>query len=244
MKNPWLVYPKPNPQADLRLFCFPYAGAGASLFETWADQLPPEIEICAVQLPGRENRIKEPRFTRLLPLLQEMIPNLLPHLDRHFAIFGHSLGAVICFEFAHYLQQLQHKEPSHIFISARQAPTLPALHPPIHQLPEDEFFREICRFNGTPDNVLQNTKLIKMFMPILRSDLAIVETYSYVEKTPLNTPISVFGGLEDEVVSLDSLSAWHQQTYNKFNLHLFPGNHFFLKSQQKEILQAIAQKLV
>jgi medium-chain acyl-[acyl-carrier-protein] hydrolase len=242
--NPWLFYPNPNPQANLRLFCFPFAGAGASIFGTWVNQLPPEIEVCAIQLPGRENRIREPLFTKLIPLLQEMIPVLLPHFDRPFALFGHSLGAVICFELARQLRQLKHNNPSHLFISARHAPTLPALHPPIHHLPKAEFFQELRRFNGTPENVLQNTKLIELFLPIVQADLAIAETYLYVETIPLDCPISVFGGLEDKVVSPDSLDAWREQTQSKFTLRMFPGNHFFLKSQQVKILQAITQELV
>jgi medium-chain acyl-[acyl-carrier-protein] hydrolase len=244
MRNPWIVYPKPNPQAHLRLFCFPFAGAGASFFKPWADRLLPQIEVCAVQLPGRENRIKEPLFSQLTPLLQQMIPALLPEFDRPFAFFGHSLGALICFESARQLRQLKHRQPFHLLISARQAPNSPDLHPPIHQLPEAEFFQQVCRFNGTPSVVLQNPRLMKLFVRILRADLAIAETYSYIEEAPLDCPISAFSGLQDEVVLTASLGAWCEQTFSKFQLHTFPGNHFFLKSKQQEILQVISQTLL
>ncbi|MDZ8184152.1 MAG: thioesterase domain-containing protein [Nostoc sp. ChiSLP02] len=244
MINPWLVYPKPNPQANLRLFCFPFAGASASFFKPWADQLLPQIEVCAVQLPGRENRIKELLFTQLVPLLQEMIPALLPEFDRPFALFGHSLGALICFELVRQLRRLKHRQPFHLFISARQAPNSPDLHPPIHQLPEAEFFQQVCRFNGTPSVILQNARLMKLFLSILRADLAIAETYSYIEEAPLDCPISVFGGLQDEVVLTASLDGWREQTSSKFQLHTFSGNHFFLKSNQQEILQVISQTLL
>ncbi len=238
MKN-WIIFPQPNPQATIRLFCFTYAGASASIFRTWAIHLSPEIEVCAVQLPGRENRIKEPLFTQLAPLLQNFIPALLPHLDRPFAFFGHSLGGIICFETARYLCQIKQKSPLHLFISARQAPGEPDLHPPIHQLPDTEFLQELRRFNGTPESVLQNIEFMKFFLPILRADLAIAETYVPIPQPPLDCPISVFGGLEDKVTSPNSFDAWRQQTQKHFKLHMFPGNHFFIRSQQQKILQAI-----
>jgi medium-chain acyl-[acyl-carrier-protein] hydrolase len=244
MINPWIIYPQPSPQAKLRLFCFPFAGIGASFFKPWADQLLPEIEVCAVQLPGRENRIKEPLFSQLTPLLQEMIPALLPEFDRPFAFFGHSLGALISFELVRQLRRLKHPQPFHLFISARQAPNAPDLHPPIHQLPEAEFFEQVCRFNSIPSVVLQNPQLMKLFVRILRADLAIAETYSYIEDAPLDCSISAFSGLQDEVVLTVSLNAWYEQTDSKFQLHTFPGNHFFIKNKQKEILQVISQTLL
>lgn len=244
MTNPWLIYPKPNPKAYLRLFCFPYAGGGASIFRAWSIQLPPDIEVCSVQLPGRESRLKEPLFTNLSPLIDTLTPALLPHLDRPFAFFGHSVGALICFEVARQLRRLQHKNPLHLFISGRRAPQLPALEPPSHQLADAEFLEELRRYNGTPGNVLQNVELMNLFLPILRADLAINETYIYEHEAPLDCSISVFGGLEDGKVSRDSLAAWSKQTDGTFNLRMFPGDHFFLKSQQEALLQAICQDLV
>jgi medium-chain acyl-[acyl-carrier-protein] hydrolase len=237
--NSWIVYPQPNPQASIRLFCFPYAGAGASIFRAWATQLPPEIEVCAIQLPGRETRIREPLFTQLAPLLQSLIPTLLPHLNRPFAFFGHSLGSVICFEVARHLHKIKHTSPLHLFFSARQAPGKPDLHPPIHQLPDTQFLDELRRFNGTPESVLQNVEFMRFFLPILRADLAIAETYTYEPQPPLDCPISVFGGLEDKVTSPDFFDTWQEQTNGSFRVQMFPGDHFFLRSQQQKVLHAI-----
>jgi medium-chain acyl-[acyl-carrier-protein] hydrolase len=242
--TPWIIYPKPNPKAYMRLFCFPYAGAGASIFRTWSAQLPPDIEVCSVQLPGRESRLKEPLFTDLAPLIHALTPALLPHLDLPFVFFGHSVGALISFEVARQLRRLQHSNPLHLFISGRQAPQLPAIDPPIHQLPDAEFKEELDRYNGTPRNVLQNVELMDLFLPILRADIAIDETYVYAPEAPLDGSISVFGGLGDGKVSRDSLSAWRDQTYGTFSLRMFPGDHFFLRSQQGALLEAISHDLV
>ena len=239
----WIIHPKPNPKKYLRLFCFPYAGAGSSIFRTWSAQLPADIEVCSVQLPGRESRLKEPLFTDLVPLIHALTPALLPHLDLPFVFFGHSLGALISFEVARQLRRLKHSVPLHLFISGRKAPQLPALERPIHQLPDAEFVEELHRYNGTPSDVLQNVELMNLFLPILRADIAINEMYVYHPETPLDCSISVYGGLQDGKVNRDSLAAWRDHTSGSFTLRMFPGDHFFLRSQQEALLQAISKDL-
>jgi medium-chain acyl-[acyl-carrier-protein] hydrolase len=240
--NPWIIYPKPNPQASLRLFCFPYAGAGASIFRTWHSFMTSEIEVCSLQLPGRESRIKEPLFTDLVPLLPALTSALIPHLDRPFIFFGHSVGALFSFEVARRLRHLQKPQPSHLFVSGRDAPQLPVL-TPIHQLPDSEFLAELHRYNGTSANVLQHAELMQLFLPILRADLAINENYVYADDTPLNCPISVFGGQDDAIAPPDSLAAWRDHTSSNFSLRIFPGDHFFLKTQTEAISKAIFEDL-
>lgn len=243
VKNPWITYSKSNPQACLRLFCFHYAGAGASIFRTWSDQLPPDIEVCSVQLPGRESRLRETPFTSLLPLIHTLAPVLLPHLNLPFAFFGHSVGALLSFELARQLRRLNQPSPLYLFLSGRCAPQIPDPDPPIHQLPNADFIEELRHYNGTPEAVLQNTELMDWLLPILRADLAINETYVYTSEVPLDCAISVFGGLQDRKVSRNCLSAWREQTHSTFNLTMFPGDHFFLKSKQGVLLKAISQDL-
>ena len=242
--NPWINCPKPNPQARLRLFCFPYAGTGASTFRTWSDQLPPDIEVCPVQLPGREKRLSEPLFTHLSPLVKILALILLPYLDRPFAFFGHSMGALVSFELTRKLRHHKAPSPMHLFVSGRRAPQIPNPDPPIHQLPDNAFVGELRRYNGTPEAVLQNPELRSLFLPILRADLAINETYTYISEAPLDCPISAFGGLQDKEVSRKELDAWRDQTNTTFSLSMFPGDHFFLKREPDALWQAISQSLV
>ncbi len=241
MTNPWIIS-KPNPQASLRLFCFPYAGAGASVFRTWHTFMTPEIEVCSLQLPGRESRIKEPLFADLVPLIPALTSALIPHLDLPFIFFGHSVGALISFEVARRLRRLDSSQPLHLFVSGRHAPQLPVLKP-IHQLPKSEFLRELSRYNGTSANVLQHEELMELFLPILRADLALNETYTYADDTPLNCPISVFGGQDDALATPDSLAAWRDHTSSNFSLRIFPGDHFFLKNQIEALSKAIFEDL-
>lgn len=242
--TPWLICSQPNPEATLRLFCFSYAGSGASIFRSWSTQFPSShVEMFAVQLPGRESRLKEPLVTHLVSLIQAITAAMLPYLDRPFALFGHSLGALIGFEVARQLRQLHCLDPSHLIVSGRHAPHLPALTPPIHQLPDAEFVEQLRRYNGTPENVLQNRELMQLFLPILRADFTLNEAYIYTTADPLDCSISAFGGLQDQIVSQASLAAWREQTSRHFNLHMFSGNHFYLRNEQKKLLLTISDIL-
>ena len=239
----WIACPKPNRRAHLRLFCFPYAGGGISIFRTWPDSLPPGVEVYLVQLPGRESRMRETPFTQLSPLLQALAQGLWPYLDMPFAFLGHSLGALVSFELARQLRRQNDPGPAHLFVSGHCAPQVPSRYPPLHQLPESEFLAELCHLKGTPEAVLQNAELMQLLLPVLRADFAIDETYVYTPAEPLDCPISAFGGWQDDRVSRDDLAAWRDQTRSSFTLRMFPGDHFFLHSSRTSLLRALSQDL-
>lgn len=241
--NPWIVCPKPSPQARLRLLCFPHAGGAASVFYPWADELPGDIEVCAIQLPGRESRLREPPFTRLSPLVRALVQAIQPCLSLPIAIFGHSLGALVGFELARQLRRQKMPGPVCLFVSGHRAPHLPSRTPPVHQLPQEEFIAEMRRLKGTPEEVLQHTELLRLLLPLLRADFAVNETYGYTPEAPLACPIYAFGGLEDDEANYDELVAWREHTCNSFELRMFPGDHFFLYSARAPLLQAIAEDL-
>lgn len=241
--NPWFQFARPNPQARLRLFCFSYAGGSASLFRQWHDQLPASIELYPVQLPGRENRMKEPPFTRLSPLVQALVQAIQPHLEKPFAFFGHSMGALVSFELARELRRRRLAAPISLMVSARRAPQLPNPDPPIHDLPTEEFIEEIRDLKGTPEEILRNDDLMQMVLPILRADFAVCETYSYRYEAPLACPITAFGGWHDEI-SEDEVAAWKEQTRGPFSLCMFESGHFFLHSERGQLVQSITQSLL
>lgn len=241
--NSWIRCPKPNPQARLRLFCFPYAGGWTLSFRTWSESLPTAVEVCTVELPGRGTRLLETPFTRLEPLVQVLAQALLPHLDKPFAFFGHSMGGLVSFELARFLRKNFGLIPVHLFVSGRCAPQLPATDPPIHALPEPEFLEELRRLNGTPQEVLKNAELRQLCLPALRADFAVIETYVYKAGLTLDCPITAFGGLQDREVSCDQLEAWRDQTSASFSQQMLPGDHFFLHSAQPLLLQILSQKL-
>lgn len=239
----WITCRRPSPQARLRLFCFPYAGGGAAIFRAWSDGLPADVEVCPVQFPGRGTRLMEAPFTRLAPLIQSLAQALFSLLDKPFAFFGHSLGALVSFELARQLRRQYGVQPVRLFISADRAPQIPYRDPLIHRLPEQEFLLELLRLKGTPREVLEDAELRQIMLPLLRADFAVYETYGYATEPPLNCPISAFGGLRDHRVNRGDLEAWRDQTSVSFSLRMFPGDHFFLNTTQPALLRVLSQEL-
>lgn len=245
VENPWIHSLPHTPYARFRLFCFPYAGGGASIYQNWSRYLPEEIAVCPIQLPGRENRLLERPFSDLPSLLEGLLPALLPYLDMPYAFFGHSMGALVSFELARALFRHGHPiQPSHLFLSGRRAPHWPDTDPPDSQLPEPEFIERLRTLNGTPEAVLENQELLHLLLPLLRADFALCETYQYIPAVPLNCPLTVFGGLSDKEVSRASLNAWREVVSGPFKLRLFPGDHFFLQKEQASLLHVLALDLL
>jgi medium-chain acyl-[acyl-carrier-protein] hydrolase len=243
--NPWIVCTNPKPQARLRLFCFPYAGAGASIFHSWSRLLPPEIELCSIQFPGREGRLKETPYRQLLPLVEALSEALQPYLDKPFALFGHSMGALISFETTRHLRQRYSLEPVHLFVSGRRPPHLADPEPILHTLPDLDFIQQVQRrYNGIPQVILQDRELMQLFLPVLRADFQLFESYHYTYAPPFNCPISAFGGRHDQRVTEKELASWRDQTLRTFNLQMFPGGHFFLQSVRASLLQALTKEIV
>lgn len=243
-ESTWFPYWQQKSKARIRLFCFPYAGGSASIFRNWSNQLPPEIEVCPVQLPGREHRLQEPAFSQLPPLINALANVLYPHLSMPYALVGHSMGSLISFELARHLYQAGYgSNLVHLFVSAHRAPQLPDPHPPIHHLPEEGFIDELRQLNGTPESVLQNQELRALLLPLLRADFTLCETYTYAEGEPFSCPITAFGGLHDTKISRDELSGWREHTTSTFKLRFLPGDHFFIQTEQRLILQSITQDL-
>jgi medium-chain acyl-[acyl-carrier-protein] hydrolase len=240
----WVSVPKPQPSASVRLICLPYAGAGAAVYRTWADSLPPYVEVNMVRLPGREARLKEAPYTRLTVLAPELADVLRPKLDRPFVLFGHSMGALIAFELSRVLRRQGAPLPAHVCVSGRAAPQLPSRDSPIHTLPDAEFLSALQnRYNAIPAAIADADAMMQLFLPILRADLSVIETFLYTPEAPLPCPISAYGGLSDERALAEELASWRYQTAGRFSLEMFPGDHFFLQSARAELLESLARKL-
>lgn len=239
----WIRRPQSKPHVALRLLCFPYSGGSASSFRTWEQNLPEDVEACFVQLPGREDRFREPAFNQMGPLIDALEENVLPYLDRPYAIFGHSLGAVVGFELARQLRRHGHELPSHLFASSHRAPQLPHPYGPIHKHSDADFIKELRKYNGTPESILSNNELMRVLLPLIRADFTLYETYEYQDEEPLACRITAFGAFEDWKVSNAELIQWKEQTKSTFALHMFPGDHFYLHSQKEQLLQKIAKDL-
>jgi medium-chain acyl-[acyl-carrier-protein] hydrolase len=235
----WFLHADVQSRAQVRLFCFPYAGGGASVYREWASRFPAEIEVCPVQLPGRESRSLEAPISSLPQIVQALVMEMGPLLSKPFVFFGHSMGALIAYETARQLSRRFGKAPVHLFVSGRGAPHLASTRRKLHLLPDDDFKRELRSLNGTPEAVLQHEELMQLLMPRLRADFEVCETYTYLQDRPLACPISVFGGTRDKDVSIETLHAWGELTEKSVQVQQLEGDHFFLHPRQEELIQCI-----
>lgn len=233
--SPYLDIPRPRAEAAIRLFCFHHAGGGSSLFRPWAAGLASYAEVVLVELPGRENRRDEPLKHSLDEVIDELLPAIVGLLDKPCVLFGHSMGALLVLELARRLQAAgQGASLKKLFFSACHPPHLPRR--TISQLPDAEFLRTLESMGGTPANVLAHADLMAMFLPILRADFSICESSSDYPAPLLSCPIVVYGGIDD-AISLDDLASWRRYGGASFQMKLFPGSHFYLKTHRSLVLR-------
>lgn len=226
--------------APLRLFCLPYAGGSARIYADWERHLPPFVQVRPVEPAGRGSRFAERPHDRLEPLVEDLLPQLLAADDAPYALFGYSLGALVAFELARVMERRHGRPPVRLFVGAFRAPHLPRTTLPDHDLPEPQFRERLRVFGGTPEEVLADEALMELFIPMLRADLAVADTYRHREGRPLTCPITAFAGSEDEEVKVASVAQWRRHTDAGFTLKVLPGNHFFLHGQERALLEELS----
>lgn len=241
--NDWITCPAPNPAARLRLFCFPFAGGGASVFRSWARALPPTIEVCPVQLPGRENRLRESPYTDLPPLAEILAGQIQLYSQKPFAIYGHSMGALLAFELVKILQRQNAPPPRTLFLAAHRAAHLSPRRPPLYALPDEEFVQALRRFGGLQEEVIRDRELLDLLLPTLRADLTLCDRYSYSSGSPLNCPFQLYVGRDDPEAPLEDMESWREHSVQSSSLRVFSGGHFFLRSDGDALMHAIASAL-
>jgi medium-chain acyl-[acyl-carrier-protein] hydrolase len=228
----------------MRLFCFPFGGGTAASFFGWRDKLSDGIEVHPIEYPGRGSRWRETARVPLDSLVEALTDELRPHLDRPFALLGHSFGAIVAFEVAHRLHQAEGLLPVRLFVSGARAPHLPLGEPPIHDLPDREFLERLLTYGGIPEEVLQNPDLLALVLPIIRHDFRLFEQYLCPVDRSLPVPVTAFGGLQDPKVSASDLLAWSRCTTKSFRVRFFAGAHFFLSEQQARMLKEVSSDLL
>jgi surfactin synthase thioesterase subunit len=229
---------------ELPLFCFPFAGGGASVFHKWSGELPRTIRALPVQLPGREGRWAEKAFSSVPVLVPVLADALSSVLKPPFALFGHSMGAFIAFDLARELQRRGLASPARLFVSACRAPQIPDPDPPLYTMTEDEFALELKRLNGIPPEVFENREYMELILPMLKADFELCDTYVYRNGAPLECGISAFRGKDDWKVGSEHVTPWGAQTKAGYIERICPGDHFFLNSSQADLLAAIAADLL
>ncbi|MES2820922.1 MAG: alpha/beta fold hydrolase [Pseudomonadota bacterium] len=243
--SPWFSVLAQGPApAALRLYCFPYAGAGHTVFQHWRAGLPAEIELALIKLPGRGARFCEPQADSLDALAQALAQAIAEagKQAQPFAFFGHSMGALLAFETARALQA-RGLSPSALLVSARTAPSAHGWRERLSELPDAAFLEVIRQMNGLPREVLDNPEWLALFLPIIRADFALCENYRYRPGLPLVCPIRVLAGREDAGVPLSLLEGWAGETRVDCHTRLFEGGHFYLFEHEAELLSLVHGQL-
>lgn len=237
----WLVRPAPRTLATVRLFCFPHAGGSPAVFRPWADALP-EVDLQAVQLPGRATRHGEAPLASVARIVDGLMPVLLEKLDRPYALFGHSMGGLVAFETARALASRGAPPPIHLFVSGRRAPQLKRDESDIHGLPDAAFVDEINRrYGGIPAELLNHPDVMALLLPTLRADMTAIETYSPTPGPPLTCAISAFGGFDDTHTTIPELMAWQAHTCLPLSVRQFSGDHFYFN--RRDILELLLSEV-
>jgi medium-chain acyl-[acyl-carrier-protein] hydrolase len=239
----WFYRPLATQAAELRLFCFPYAGAAPTIFRSWGRLLPSTIDVYGVVLPGRAFRLDERPRDQLGPLADELVGVLRGLPPGPFAFFGHSFGGLLGFEVARRLHRLGAPLPRHLFVSGCAPPHLPPAEPDVHLLPDRALKERLHKLGGTPLAVLECDELIDLFLPALRADLKAFETHDHEPGPPLPVPMTTLGGSGDRLAPAETLEQWGRYTRESFGVRIFPGGHFFLHSDEEAVLATVAETL-
>jgi len=198
-----------------------------------SSSLPPWVELSILQLPGRETLFNAPMYDTMKPLVDATLPIIGPLLEVPYLFFGHSLGAHVAFELSRELRRENAPLPHALIVSGTRAPHLPLRRVPLFDLPTPKLIDELRRYGGTPEAVLQNRELMDIFLPPLRADLTIFETYVHTPDAPFDFMIAAFGGRNDHRLDPGDLDAWQKHTTGRFSVSIFDGGHFYLLEQSR-----------
>lgn len=224
-----------NQQGAIRLVCFPYAGAGGGVFKGWESQLPDWVDLMVAELPGRGARFGEPLLFNMNDVVAQMADDFLHYMEKPFVFFGHSLGALVCFELCKELRARALAEPEVLIVSGRRAPHCPT-DSQYHLLSDDQLIGQLRNYDGTPDEILADADMMRLILPILKADFSVAETYRYSDTKKFDFPIAAFGGKSDKGVPKNSLLKWSEFAGKSFVCEMFDGAHFYLQQQESKNL--------
>lgn len=233
----WLPLRSEGPPGAPRLFCLPYSGGSAGVFRSWAQKLT-GLQVAAVQYPGRSSRIREPLARRMADLVEPLLAEAIgPLADRPFALFGHSMGAVVAFELARRLIAIG-RPPGLVMLSAHGPP-----HPDdaLHLLPDDELLARLRQMGGTPDAFFDSPELIEIALPIVRADLELLETHLVAPAPRLACPVVAFASDGDVLAPREHLERWRPLVAGNFTLITLAGEHFFVHDLEPAMLGHITR---
>ncbi len=213
------------------------------MFRDWDKAMPEGVEVCPVELPGRGTRRGEPYVSSIASLVETMAAEMEALLDLPFAIFGYSMGGLVGFELARTLRRLYGREPAALLVAAQNAPSVPLERSTARRSTDEDLSAALHCSGGMPGEALANPRFMRTFLPVLRADYTVVDTYSYTPERPLRCPIHLYTGVEDAMVSERGRSEWGRETSGGFVVHGFPGGHYFVRKDEGPFLASVSRVL-
>ncbi|WP_368487499.1 thioesterase II family protein [Clostridium sp. BJN0013] len=225
----------------IRLICLPYAGGSSMIYSKWTKYLNTSIEIYRVELAGRGRRKNVPLYTTLEDSVNDVFLSIKDFLnDSSYVIFGHSMGSIIAYELSCKIKQSGLNNPLNIIFSGSNAPHVKSKRELCYRLPEDKFKNIILEYGATPAEVFEDRVLASYFVPILRADFRILETYQYNDReNPFDCPITIFYGMRDKLVDVQKIDEWSGYTRKQCKKYAFQGGHFFINDNMKNVVETI-----
>lgn len=230
----------------IKLICIPYAGGSMQIYKSWNRYLNNSIELNSVELAGRGRRFSEPRYENMEAAVNDVYKKVRPLIqDSEYSVFGHSMGSIIVYELLNRLRDDGLHNPEHAFFSGRYPPFTKKNKPNLHDAPLEVFIEEIKKLGGTSKELLENVDFVNFFIPILRADYKIIESYSSLQKnTKFEFDISVLSGKQDEDMEDKDLEMWQTCTSGKCSIYKFDGGHFFINEKIEDIVKIINSVLI
>lgn len=223
----------------INLVCLHYAGGNKYSYNSFGEHLDKNINLITLELPGRGKRFDEPLLTNVNDIVDDLFEQLKANVfKKPYAIFGHSMGAILTYLLAHKIEKSGFENPIHLFVSGCKAPKIKRKPPFYHDMPKDEFINKIREMGGCPEEILENDDLMALFEPSLRADFKTIETYDYQKQNPLKTPMTVFIGNNDKV-TWEEAKQWEEESVHIVDIKEFQGNHFFIFQNKAEITSLI-----
>ncbi|MBU3179086.1 thioesterase [Clostridium estertheticum] len=227
------------------LFCLPYAGGSETIYYKWKNYLHPSIQVVPIELKGRGKRFSEFFYESLEEAVDDIFENIKNKIvDDDFAIYGHSMGGLLAYELYYKIDELNLRKPKHIFFSGYKAPSIVRERENTYTLPNYDFMKKVMELGGTPEELMKNKELLEIFLPIIRSDFKILETYKYKERrNKIECDVSILNGKQDSI-NLEEILTWKNHVCRDFKVYNFEGNHFFINSNVENIASVINATLV
>ncbi|OAR26936.1 oleoyl-ACP hydrolase [Streptomyces sp. ERV7] len=241
MNSPWIKRYHPAPQAPTRLVFFPHAGGSATSFFAAAKALSPEVDVLAIQYPGRQDRLAERPVEDMRTLVGLITDELMPWTDRPLTLFGHSMGSSVAYEVALRLEE-KGVRPLGLFASGRSAPSVP-LSRRLHLVDDDALVRHLRELSGTDSQLLADESLLRMVLPALRGDYRALETHTPEPGRTLACPVVALCGDADPVVDPDDVALWERHTSASFRMRVLAGGHFFLDAHLPVVAQEVREHI-